>query len=117
MAIVHGVNLNDGSTPGIGIGETGTFELTFSSLTIFTAMDFLNEFSSCDFGGCGNGPVNFLLVRFQAVGPDGQGSDFAVVPEPGTLGLLGAGLIGFALRRRRRGNRANGSASGVSPRL
>ena len=43
---------------------------------------------------------NFTIARFQAVGPDGEGSDkvTGVIPEPATLVLLGLGAL--AVRRR-----------------
>jgi hypothetical protein len=74
---------------GIVVGATGTF--TFSGT-------FANPATLTDF-----------FVRWQATGIDGEGSDkgFEVgLPEPGTLALLGAGLLGLGASRRRRKNAA-----------
>ena len=41
--------------------------------------------------------IEIVVFVFDIVGPGGT------VPEPGTMALLGAGLVAFALRRRMRG--------------
>lgn len=94
-----GTNINGGNPPsGIALGGTGTFVFTLSSGSV-TAAGILNELSFC--GSCGNAPGGTpFVVRFQAI--NGGLSDFAIVPEPATLGMVGTGLfvLGGAIRRR-----------------
>jgi hypothetical protein len=87
------------------VSQVGTFGVGTSEFGIFTTTDPNVVFFGLDDNGSGpNGP-----------GPDDNHDDIIIrattlsqpidIPEPATLGLLGAGLagIGFATRRRRRG--------------
>lgn len=88
----NGGNANDGLSPTEGT-FTFTFNVTSSGgLTTDSFVQAMNDFGES-------------AVRFQSTGPLGQDSDVAVprtnVPEPGTLALIGSGLIGLALVTRR----------------
>jgi hypothetical protein len=92
----------------------GTDQAQFGRMGFTTAIGTLADMSLLDVfcsnaPGCGGllSPVgNWQQVDFDPVGAS------VVVPEPATLGLLGAGLSGFAIARRRR-NKKQQAGSGT----
>jgi hypothetical protein len=87
-----------------GYTSVFTIDLTGTGLDGLDVRSFLSEFAE----GPGGQSSDFT-VGFQGLGRKGRGSDFGprdvpnvVVPEPGTLLLVGAGLAALVRRSRRR---------------
>lgn len=57
--------------------------------------------SNGDFSGTGAGPVDYgVAVATSSTALDYVGGGVSVSPEPGEIGLVGSGLLGFLLWRR-----------------
>lgn len=72
--------------PGTGFGATLTFSANAPGVATFTI---------------GGNPNNGIQLDFGTATP-GASVSVTIVPEPTTAALLGIGLLGFALRSRRR---------------
>ena len=107
-----GSNCTGGGTPsdGIAVGDTGGFILFFDRTggTGDLSAMFVNGTEGTSFL---DGDGNFWCARWRSTGSDNKDSDVACgstspppprVPEPGTLGLLGAGLLAIGALYRRR---------------
>jgi hypothetical protein len=85
---------------GIGVGQTATFTFSLSgNLETFSAESLLGLQSTGT--GAGEGYQAFV-ARFRGFEDDGSDKVPISVPEPGTLILVGAGLLGlgiFGIRR------------------
>lgn len=107
LAGVTGPNFEGGDpNDGIPRGDIFAFEflLIGSGLGGLTTDDFLSQLSYDPMGPPDESQQPFI-ARFQRTGTDGNGSDVAVVPLPGTLLLLGSGLAGLAAARRKFGKK------------
>ena len=62
--------------------------------------------SNGDFSGTGTGPIDYgVAVATHNVSLDYVGGSVAVAPEPGAFALLGSGLLGITIWRRRNAGR------------
>jgi hypothetical protein len=58
--------------------------------------------SNGDFSGTGTGPIDYgIAVATQATALDYVGGGVSLTPEPSTIALIGSGLLGLLIRRRR----------------
>lgn len=92
--------------PGIGVGETAsfTFLLEGDDLSGLSANTIMSTLSIPQSPGHIGYPFAVRFRGFEDFPGEGDGSDKVVghvIPEPGTLLLLGGGLTALAMRRRR----------------
>ena len=103
IGLTTGVNFQGGDpVDGIPVGSTGPFVFLFTGTDLgsLTTQSFIDAYSVPPGDGQG---LQFFVARFQGL-EYGAGSDKVpgVVPLPGTVMLLGSGLVGLVGLRLRR---------------